>query len=107
MSSMRIRMTFGGRSAADTTEARRRMAVVMNRKMESCIVGLVRVCLSRMSGLYNILRTKTPSQLIVHLLQSPKAAMSSAILIALSLITADPIVADLVLRGGTVYDGSN
>jgi N-acyl-D-amino-acid deacylase len=33
--------------------------------------------------------------------------MSSIFFIALSLVTADPVSADLVIRGGTVYDGSN
>jgi len=33
--------------------------------------------------------------------------MSPLLLLALSLTAADPIAADLVLRGGTVYDGSN
>src|SRR6478736_122959 len=33
--------------------------------------------------------------------------MHAALLAALSFIAADPVAADLVLRGGTVYDGSN
>src|SRR6476620_7650757 len=33
--------------------------------------------------------------------------MPAALLLVLSLITADPVTADLVLRGGTVYDGTN
>jgi len=33
--------------------------------------------------------------------------MSSAFIVAISLLAADPVSADLVLRGGTVYDGSN
>ena len=33
--------------------------------------------------------------------------MATAWLLALSLAAADPVAADLVLRGGTVYDGSN
>jgi N-acyl-D-amino-acid deacylase len=33
--------------------------------------------------------------------------MPLSLLVTLSLITADPVAADLVLRGGTVYDGSN
>src|SRR5262245_54461738 len=33
--------------------------------------------------------------------------MPAAILILASLLAADPISADLVLRGGTVFDGSN
>jgi N-acyl-D-amino-acid deacylase len=33
--------------------------------------------------------------------------MSTTFLLALSLVAADPVAADLVLRGGTVYDGTN
>jgi len=33
--------------------------------------------------------------------------MHAALLVTFSLLAADPIAADLVLRGGTVYDGSN
>jgi len=33
--------------------------------------------------------------------------MHTAFLVACSLLAADPVAADLVLRGGTVYDGSN
>jgi N-acyl-D-amino-acid deacylase len=33
--------------------------------------------------------------------------MSAAFLLSFSLLAADPVAADLVLRGGTVYDGSN
>src|SRR6187397_3035829 len=33
--------------------------------------------------------------------------MSAILLLVLSLPVADPVTADLVLRGGTVYDGSN
>src|SRR5262245_6057513 len=33
--------------------------------------------------------------------------MSASLLLAASLLAADPISADLVLRGGAVYDGSN
>src|SRR5206468_12523527 len=33
--------------------------------------------------------------------------MSAALLLSLSILVADPVAADLVLRGGTVYDGSN
>src|SRR5204863_6036789 len=34
-------------------------------------------------------------------------AMHAALLAAFSLLAADPIAADLVLHGGTIYDGSN
>src|SRR6478736_2279943 len=33
--------------------------------------------------------------------------MSSLLFLALSVVAADPVAADLVLRGGTVYDGNN
>src|SRR3954454_6443922 len=44
---------------------------------------------------------------IVRRLTAILALMTGTFLLALSMAAADPVAADLVLRGGTVYDGSN